>query len=426
MRKKRPANIKVAQNLDEFSTLIEKSGISHIDLEPQPVRKLLKSFSFLKDKRQKHKIHYTIQALLIIVLLAKVTSRNANCCEIAGFAKSHLPLLKEADVLKDSQSPSHDTIQRFIESLDVTWIRSKLTALKEFYKKIQRILGLQGKYIHLALDGQEFRGSGRSKNSKSPKRNIATLNFYYSSFGVCLYSIPIDLKENEIPVAQRALLHFLLKGTVVTADALHTQRKTLQIIRNNGGHYVIAAKENQKSLYLEMQTSFEKKKPKHSKQYYYERGDRKFWVIVLDDDYIGEEWVDQKLYIKMVSSTTGKEAEPMYFISSLSDHIAALEAIELRWTIENKHHKSKDVYLSQDKYTSTKEEAVEGMAYINNLTLGIIELMQIIMREERTFTMFQHFSANPLDLFCKAMEIINHPDKFIKLLKEKLALKNCS
>lgn len=123
----------IAQNLLASDELIKKSGIAISELTPRLIAKLLRSFSHLKDSRQKHKVKYPIQALFVIVILAKLSHLGHNCCEIAGFAKSYKALLGESGVLKGDRTPSHDTIQRFLESLDIKWIRSLLVKIKEFY-----------------------------------------------------------------------------------------------------------------------------------------------------------------------------------------------------------------------------------------------------------------------------------------------------
>ena len=409
----------IAQNILAFDDLVKESGITYFGLQPHPIKKLLRTFSFLEDKRQKHKIKYSIQALFVIIILAKLCNFGHNCCEIAGFSKSYWKILFEAEVLKDENTPSHDTIQRFLENLDTKWIRSLLGKFKEFYKEIQHLVYETRPYTHLAVDGKEFRGSGRKKGTKNSKKNTATLNIYDSSSGVCLHSIPIDEKTNEIPVAQKKLNQLDLRHTIITADALHCQKGTAEIIRKRKGDYVLCAKDNQENLKKEIQSSFGKKKPKQGTPIIFQRGKRKFWVIKLQDDYIGEEWPDQKLYIKMVSSTTGNEADPMYFISSLSDPIAAIEAIEVRWTVENSLHKNKDFYCSEDKYSSTKTSAIESMAYLNNLTVAITQLMQTVLQEPRLKTVYQHFAASPIEMFERAMGIIYHHDKFLSLIRER-------
>ena len=410
----------IAQNLLAFDDLIRESGITITELDPLSVSRLLRSFSFLEDKRQKHKIIYPIQSLFLIVMLAKLSHSGHNCCEIAGFAKSHKDALTASGALKSGRTPSHDTIQRFIENLDTKWIRSILIKFKEFYSEIQRIVSDPKQYTHIAVDGKEFRGSGRGKNTRNPRRNTATLNIYDSSSDVCLYSITIDEKTNEIPIAQKKLIQLDLRNTIVTADALHCQKDTAEIIRKRRGDYVLCAKDNQEGLKEDIKSSFEKKRPKQHEPVFFNRNNRKFWVIKLEKGYIGEDWIAQRLYIKMISSATGKEAEPMYFITSISDMTAAIEAIEVRWTVENSLHKNKDFYCSEDRFTSTSTKAIESMAYLNNLTVAMARMAQIILQEPRLKTVYQQFAANPIEMFQKIMEIVYHQDKFLSLLRERL------
>ena len=52
----------------------------------------------------------------------------------------------------------------------------------------------------------------------------------------------------EVPAIRELLEPLDLDGVVVTADAMHTQVDTAQWIRDQGGHYVLTVKGNQKTL----------------------------------------------------------------------------------------------------------------------------------------------------------------------------------
>ena len=54
--------------------------------------------------------------------------------------------------------------------------------------------------------------------------------------------------QPEIPAIRELLQPLDLDGVVVTADAMHTQVDTAQWIRDQGGHYVLTVKGNQKTL----------------------------------------------------------------------------------------------------------------------------------------------------------------------------------
>ena len=55
--------------------------------------------------------------------------------------------------------------------------------------------------------------------------------------------------SNEIPAAQELLKRLDLDGSLVTADALHTQTETARIIvQDRGGDYLFTVKGNQKGV----------------------------------------------------------------------------------------------------------------------------------------------------------------------------------
>ena len=54
---------------------------------------------------------------------------------------------------------------------------------------------------------------------------------------------------NEIPALRELLDPLSIKGRVITADALHTQRETARfLVEEKGAHYLFTVKDNQKTL----------------------------------------------------------------------------------------------------------------------------------------------------------------------------------
>ena len=76
--------------------------------------------------------------------------------------------------------------------------------------------------------------------------NIVTL--FDSTSGLSLGMEEVEKKENENKACVRAIKLFDLQGTIVTADALNTQRSVVDAIMERGGDYVLALKDNHKSL----------------------------------------------------------------------------------------------------------------------------------------------------------------------------------
>jgi predicted transposase YbfD/YdcC len=68
--------------------------------------------------------------------------------------------------------------------------------------------------------------------------------------------VQVSEKTNEIPVAQALLPRLALPGRVSRADALHTQLAFTQTVVDLQGYYLLTVKENQPTLYTDLQTYF--------------------------------------------------------------------------------------------------------------------------------------------------------------------------
>lgn len=78
----------------------------------------------------------------------------------------------------------------------------------------------------LAFDGKHIRAASRAKGS-----DIQILELVDSVTQVVKAQYPVSDKQNEIPVAQEMLAKMPIDAdTIITADALHTQKKTAEII----------------------------------------------------------------------------------------------------------------------------------------------------------------------------------------------------
>jgi predicted transposase YbfD/YdcC len=168
-------------------------------------------------------------------------------------------------------------------------------------------------YCHQSVDGKEARGSGRSEDTKNPQRNINVLNVYSNSDCLCIHSKPVETKTNEIPVAQEILRMMELKKTVITFDALHTQRETCNIIASKKGIYVAPVKDNQSGLREEILEKFKKyeKTPK-KKITTLDTEKRNFRFISLPSNYDDCGFTGMKTFVEMVSHTRKKSFKEFY------------------------------------------------------------------------------------------------------------------
>ena len=95
----------------------------------------------------------------------------------------------------------------------------------------------------LAVDGKRLAGARRRDGSR-----VNLLSAVTHDRGLTTAQTEIGRKTNEIPEAPRLLKILDITDTVVTLDALHTQRATANAIVDADGHYLMIIKENQVAL----------------------------------------------------------------------------------------------------------------------------------------------------------------------------------
>jgi predicted transposase YbfD/YdcC len=66
----------------------------------------------------------------------------------------------------------------------------------------------------------------------------------------------VDDKSNEIPAVPQLMELLDLKGTIITADAMNTQKKTVSKAIELGADYMLPVKENQAGLLEEVELLF--------------------------------------------------------------------------------------------------------------------------------------------------------------------------
>lgn len=94
-----------------------------------------------------------------------------------------------------------------------------------------------------ALDGKALCGTLRGH-----ARLVHLLSLLDHKTGCTLSQTRVGEKTNEAKAALTLLHSLVLKGRVITADAMFCQREVCQTILQGGGHYLIVVKDNQPAL----------------------------------------------------------------------------------------------------------------------------------------------------------------------------------
>ena len=400
------------------SLLIQEKDIS-FDSFKRDIRFFLHLLDKIPDFRDKKLIDYSLSNLLLISLILIMKGEFKSF----SYASQYISVYKQ-DFIKmgliiNDKVPSHDTFRRMFMLLDANSIKEIIiNNLNSFLTKILNNYSSSKKEL-ISIDGKEFKGSGRSINSKKKMNNKNVLNVYNSSKEICIYSNPLDDKESEIKEAQEILNKYNLKNIVVTGDALHCQKRTCEIIVNKKGDYVFTVKENQSALLEEMKTRIVNSKSIISKSY----NDCDYSILLLPSTYKGLEFAGQKAFIKMISNkrknqNINKQTE-RYFLSSIKDPQLIVEAIDNRWKIENDLHKTKDEFFVEDNYKFTDKNAIKVMAALNNIAYSFFRITASFLQEKTPTITKIKFNKDPMEILEKITPLLNSRE-FNKLLNDNL------
>ena len=88
------------------------------------------------------------------------------------------------------------------------------------------------------------------------------VGLYETRTGVLLKEQVVGAKENELSQVAEFLISLWVKGRIISADALHTQRAFCRAVTAAGGEYVLFAKGNQLTLSEDLRLFFSEPPPK--------------------------------------------------------------------------------------------------------------------------------------------------------------------
>lgn len=107
----------------------------------------------------------------------------------------------------------------------------------------------------MVLDPPAFEEAMRG-NGGIDQRARMPLSAYEHQTGMVLRQQAVPKETNEQKAALALLKQLVLTGRVMTADALHCQQETCQLITDSCGHDVIPVKDNQPTLLAAIASEF--------------------------------------------------------------------------------------------------------------------------------------------------------------------------
>jgi predicted transposase YbfD/YdcC len=350
---------------------------------------VLSCFAMVPDPRDPRGVRHSLPCVLALVTAALLSGKTLLRDVTAWISHAGPVVLAAAGAHRDMSGrlvPPHEkTVTRVLADGAAAYLAAALPAGPARFPVAGPVL-----QPSLNCDGKEVRGAVRADG---------TVPFLLpaAAGGTVIAERETGAKTNEIPETGPMLLRLdkgvPLAGRVITADALHTQRKLAELIcRELLAHYVFTVRENQKGLHAALAGLNWGRARRHATRDTGHGRDETRVHLVMDAPaairglFPGVRQIARiTRHVTRTSRTrTGKtwtpvqktSSETVCIVTSLSAreaaprHIAAY--VRGHWGIENKVHWVRDVTLREDPSKVRAASRPRVLATLRNLVIGLI------------------------------------------------------
>lgn len=343
-----------------------------------PALSLVHHFAGLADPRLRHRRRHQLLDIIAIAICAVICGCK-TWGEVAVYGR------KKADWLHtflelSGGIPSKDTFRR-------VFARIKPTAFQVCFASWMQALAATLGVKQIAIDGKTARRSHDRGVGQSPLHLVSA---WATANHLTLGQVAVSDKSNEITAIPRLLELLDLSGAIVTIDAMGCQKEIARQVREGGGHYVLAVKDNQGRLLEDIQACFaaELDKANGEEGYSYhetvERGhgrcEKRYYFTIENPSGIRDQamWEDLRTISMVVSErqVMGEEvtSEVRYYIGSKPGNAQEYAGyIRGHWGIENSLHWVLDMVFDEDRSRTRKGHGQENFALLRRLAVSVLK-----------------------------------------------------
>jgi predicted transposase YbfD/YdcC len=333
-------------------------------------------FVELTDPRRR-KVIYPLINIVTIAICAVICGAD-DFVSIAEYGRKKRKWLAQFLDLRNG-IPSHDRFNAILgaikpaefEACLLSWI----TALHEI---------TAGQVV--AIDGKTLR---RSFDAASSKSAIHMVSAWATANQISLGQVVVDQKSNEITAIPQLLKMLEITGCLVTIDAMGCQTEIAQAILDAKGDYVLAVKDNQRTLHEGLKWffcyngAFNYDGVSVSRHATEEKGHgreetRTYFVCDVPDDLPDRHRWPKLSAIGMAVSETVRDGkrcyEERYYI--LSKKLSARRfaaAVRGHWSIENRLHWQLDVTFQEDQSRLRRGHADANFSILRRTALSLLK-----------------------------------------------------
>lgn len=354
------------------------SKAQHIQLD-----EVIVYFDELEDPRSTINQKHPLVSVVVIAMMAVLAGAGGPTA-IARWAKLKAEFLGQVLPLPNGV-PGKDVFRRVLcllkpdafQKCFVSWLQSLRVKAGEATGVDQPILAVDGKTARRSHDRNKGLGA------------LHSVTVWASEFGLSLGQVACAEKSNEITAIPELLRMVDIKGTIITIDAMGTQKAIAEQIVDAKADYVLALKGNQETLHLEVidyideQAKNDFADAKARRHITREKGHgrqeiRSYIQMPVPTDLRGlEMWKGLKSIgvATLACIRDGKETvETRYYISSLEVRVKLFaHAVRSHWGIENSCHWTLDMTYREDESRIREPHLRENFAWLNRFTLSLLK-----------------------------------------------------
>lgn len=343
---------------------------------------LIEAIIAVPDHRKPRGIRHPLWLILTIILLGSCTG-YWGYKPLVDFTENHrATLIKLFNLPSDIRFPSDSTFRNIIHSLDFEIIAVLFNIWAQ-----QKLPIAPGELM--AIDGKSIKSTSVGGNS-SYQNFVSMVSVYSHERGwVVRHKVMENHHGSEIEVVEELIRELSGCQIVITADALHCQKKTLALIIDGGNDYIVTLKKNQSSLFKAAEKLVKSTGAidtiQASEQLHGRTTTRcttiypippqllPLWAgakHIIASERIGSRWKGKKSRRRLIDFH-----ESHYYLSSLdwsANQFA--EAIRGHWLIENRLHWVKDVTLNEDNCIHRGGNAPANWAMVRQFLVSLARM----------------------------------------------------
>jgi hypothetical protein len=189
-----------------------------------------RAFEHIDDGRHKRGVRYRVALILTLIVLAKLAGMTTPAA-IAEWVRLRAGWLRQVLPCTRKSFPCAATYSNVLRAVDAEQVRqvindwlSRLGATQRCGEEPSRLLEQEEErqeHVHVALDGKTLRGT--LGHSAADQKKMHQLALYETQTGVILKEQVTGEKQNELSIVSQFLTPVLVKGRIISADALHTK-----------------------------------------------------------------------------------------------------------------------------------------------------------------------------------------------------------